>query len=68
MQAFAIPYSPHVDLLPSCAGWSIWAPTDLDWHLLSGLPASTRAYLGSADRVSEETLLAECQWAEESPE
>ena len=53
---------------PTGADWSIWAFTDLDWHLLRGLPAGgwLRRYSGDwADRFDAETLLAECQWAEE---
>ena len=65
-QAFTIPFSPRADLTPSRAGWSIWTFTDLDWHLLRGLPEGgwLRRYRCCED-VNEETLLAECQWAEE---
>ncbi len=61
-QAFAIPYPPHVDLVPTQAGWSIWAPTALDWHLLCGLQPSRRSYCPDS---AAERLLEECLWAEE---
>jgi hypothetical protein len=61
-QAFAIPYPPHVDLLPTQAGWSIWEPTALDWYILRGiLPARG----GRCPDSAEERLLEECLWAEE---
>ena len=43
-QAFAIPYPPRVDFYPTRAGWSIWAPTALDWHLLRGLLPARRSH------------------------
>jgi hypothetical protein len=60
MQAFTIPFAPHVDLAPSLAGWSIWALTELDHHLRQGLPRSQQPHVD----IDEATLLAECLWAE----
>lgn len=65
-QAFVIPSSaiPSAD---SCIGWSIWTFTDLDWHLLRGLPAHTwlRRYRFADDVNEAASLLAECdaEWA-----
>jgi hypothetical protein len=65
-QAFVIPSG--VETVPSHAGWSIWTFTDLDWHLLRGLPAHAwlRRYRFTADTEEAESLLAECadcEWA-----
>ena len=67
-QAFVIPSSafPLPAALPSADaahfGWSIWTFTDLDWHLLRGLPAHAwlRRYRFTADTDEAESLLAEC--------
>jgi hypothetical protein len=61
-EAFVIPYPPRVDLVPSYAGWSIWAPTALDRHLLCALPATAAS--ARVDHAAE-CLLAECLWAEQ---
>ena len=61
-QAFIIPYPPHVDFTPTQAGWCIWAPTILDWHLLRGVQPSYRSHCPDS---AAERLLEECLWAEE---
>ena len=67
-QAFVIPYPPREGLAQSAVGWSIWSFTDLDWHLLRGLPASSwlRRYRfsNSEETAEAERLLADCEWAE----
>jgi hypothetical protein len=69
-QAFVVPsyaiHPPRMDLTQSPVGWSIWSFTDLDWHLLRGLPANAwlRRYRFSGDAAEAERLLAECEWAE----
>ena len=67
-EAFIIPFDSTDDYLPA-ADWSIWTFTDLDWHLLHGLPAGAWLRRGDywVDRFESETLLAECRWAEEWP-
>ncbi len=69
-QAFVVPSNadqqPSKYLTQSHVGWSLWTFTDLDWHLLSGLPANAwfRRYRFSGDTAEAERLLAECEWAE----
>ena len=60
-QAFVIPPC-EIPPQDSRNGWSIWTFTDLDWHLIRGLPAHTRERrVRFGDDANEAaSLLAEC--------
>ena len=60
-QAFVIPQTHAEHARPH--GWTIWTFTDLDWHLLRGMPAHAwlRRYRFASDVEEAERLLADCE-------